>query len=153
VEHAMVIFVGVIFSVIPIIGGAIMGFSKSSDPNYVFGYRSKRSMKDDKAWAFVNKLSGKIFLALGGVIAILTIVFSVLKVQASISLGVIIGVMMIGLIFIIALVEILLKRREDKSAIETSKTKTLLCKDGTNGEVSGVGEGEKKISASNGEGD
>lgn len=60
----LLIVVIMLFPVMKIIFGAILAY-KTPSLNWVFGYRTPRSMKNDEAWLYANKLAGKIWLVMG----------------------------------------------------------------------------------------
>lgn len=62
------IFMLVMILLIPavmIIFGALFKRSAPKEINYIFGYRTERSMKNQETWSFAHKLCGKIWLVCG----------------------------------------------------------------------------------------
>lgn len=53
-----------LFPILKIIFGILL-YKKTPDINYLYGYRTKRSMGSDEAWDYANKITGKIWLILG----------------------------------------------------------------------------------------
>ena len=86
--------------------------------NYVFGYRTTRSMKNEKTWKFAHNMIGKLWRILG--IFLFALAFSLfffLNATAEtleIAGSVIMGVQIIALLFSIIPVEVALGKHFDK---------------------------------------
>lgn len=54
--------------------GRVMYKSAPNDINYIFGYRTTRSMKNDDTWQFAHKYCGQLWWRLGLIMLIITLV-------------------------------------------------------------------------------
>lgn len=66
-----------LFPIIKIIFGAILSY-KTPSLNWLFGYRSSQSMKNEEAWHYANKTTGKIWLITAPIELIILLTFSLL---------------------------------------------------------------------------
>ncbi len=68
------LFMTLLVPLIMIIFGTV--FSKSSPKriNYLFGYRTTRSMKNEKTWEFAHKRLGKIWKITGWIVLVLSVI-------------------------------------------------------------------------------
>lgn len=90
--------------------------------NYLFGYRTPRSMKNEKTWAFAHKTVGKIWWY-AGLMLLVSIIPLFFFIKASVDTvgtigSIICGVQLLVLVFSIIPVEILLKKRFDDDGNE-----------------------------------
>ena len=90
--------------------------------NYLFGYRTPRSMKNEKTWAFAHKMIGKIWWRLG-LALLITVIPLFFFVTASVDTigtvgSIICGVQLIALVLSIIPVECALKARFDEDGNE-----------------------------------
>lgn len=89
--------------------------------NYVFGYRTARSMKNEDTWKFAHKLIGKIWLVCGTVLLVGGVAFFFVFTSgkdenaASIASLVILGVQLLVLMCSIIPTEIALKKNFDEN--------------------------------------
>lgn len=89
--------------------------------NYVFGYRTARSMKNEDTWKFAHKLIGKIWLVCGTVLLVGGVVFFFVftsgKDENSVNIAslVILGVQLLVLMCSIIPTEIALKKTFDEN--------------------------------------
>lgn len=102
-----------ILSMIFLVTGKLHQKYSPIDINFLYGYRSKRSMKNKILWDEANKLSSKIMMINSVVLLIVGIVVS-LFVSGIISIFLIIGLMFVLLIAMIVKVETKLKSMESK---------------------------------------
>lgn len=54
-----------IFGLVMIIASLIMQLRPPKKPNYIYGYRTRRSMKDQSHWEFAQSYSSKLMLLSG----------------------------------------------------------------------------------------
>ena len=66
--------VGFIVSAILIIGGVIMYLFPSKNSNWVYGYRTKLSMKNQDTWKVSQKIGGFSMIVFGIIFLIITLV-------------------------------------------------------------------------------
>ncbi len=90
--------------------------------NYLFGYRTPRSMKNEKTWAFAHKTIGKIWWY-AGLVLLVSIIPLFFFIKASVDTvgtvgSIICGVQVILLVITIIPVEIALKKRFDDDGNE-----------------------------------
>ena len=90
--------------------------------NYLFGYRTLRSMKNEKTWAFAHKTIGKIRWY-AGLMLLVSIIPLFFFIKASVDTvgtigSIICGVQLFVLVFSILPVEIALKKRFDDGGNE-----------------------------------
>lgn len=96
--------------------------------NYVFGYRTARSMKNEDTWKFAHKLIGKIWLVCGTVLLVGGVVFFFVFASgkdenaASIASLVILGVQLLVLMCSIIPTEIALKKTFDENGNRKENT-------------------------------
>lgn len=96
--------------------------------NYVFGYRTARSMKNEDTWKFAHKLIGKIWLVCGTLLLVGGVVFFFVFASgkdenaASIASLVILGVQLLVLMCSIIPTEIALKKTFDENGNRKEKT-------------------------------
>lgn len=96
--------------------------------NYVFGYRTARSMKNEDTWKFAHKLIGKIWLVCGTVLLVGGVVFFFVFTSgkdenaASIASLVILGVQLLVLMCSIIPTEIALKKTFDENGNRKENT-------------------------------
>lgn len=96
--------------------------------NYVFGYRTARSMKNEDTWKFAHKLIGKIWLVCGTLLLVGGVVFFFVFTSgkdenaASIASLVILGVQLLVLMCSIIPTEIALKKNFDENGNRKENT-------------------------------
>ena len=96
--------------------------------NYVFGYRTARSMKNEDTWKFAHKLIGKIWLVCGTLLLVGGVVFFFVFASgkdenaASIASLVILGVQLLVLMCSIIPTEIALKKTFDENGNRKENT-------------------------------
>ena len=96
--------------------------------NYVFGYRTARSMKNEDTWKFAHKLIGKIWLVCGTLLLVGGVVFFFVFTSgkdenaASIASLVILGVQLLVLMCSIIPTEIALKKTFDENGNRKENT-------------------------------
>lgn len=96
--------------------------------NYVFGYRTARSMKNEDTWKFAHKLIGKIWLVCGTLLLVGGVVFFFVFASgkdenaASIASLVILGVQLLVLMCSIIPTEIALKKNFDENGNRKENT-------------------------------
>ena len=56
--------------------GAWYYYAPAKEPNYGLGYRTKWSMASPAAWRYAQRVSGMIYMILGGVLAVIVLVLS-----------------------------------------------------------------------------
>ena len=66
-----------------IILGAFFRNQAPKDINYVFGYRTARSMKNEETWKFAHSLLGKIWFKCGLVILVISFVLMLFVLEKS----------------------------------------------------------------------
>lgn len=100
-------------------------FSKSApkEINYIFGYRTTRSMKNEKTWEFAHKMLGKIWKRCGIALLILAIVGMLLLIDCyEDTVGkfgvIIIYIELAVLLFSLIPIEIELKKKFDDDGNE-----------------------------------
>lgn len=119
------IFMLVMDLMIPLIMIGFGGYFKRHSPktiNYLFGYRTPRSMKNEKTWAFAHKTIGKIWWY-AGLVLLVSIIPLFFFIKASVDTigtvgSIICGVQLFVLVFSILPVEIALKKRFDDGGNE-----------------------------------
>ncbi len=94
-----------IFGIVIVIAGLILLVLPPKKPNYIYGYRTKRSMKDLQHWKFAQQYSAKLMLLFG----LASMSFSSVGFIFSFSLGV---ELTIGILWIILLSFLLILRVE-----------------------------------------
>ena len=72
----------VLIPLIMIIFGKVFSKTAPKNINYLFGYRTNRSMKNQETWNFAHKVIGKIWWIWGIVILIVSVVVLILFVGA-----------------------------------------------------------------------
>ena len=96
--------------------------------NYVFGYRTAMSMKNEDTWKFAHKLIGKIWLVCGTLLLVGGVVFFFVFASgkdenaASIASLVILGVQLLVLMCSIIPTEIALKKNFDENGNRKENT-------------------------------
>ena len=96
--------------------------------NYVFGYRTARSMKNEDTWKFAHKLIGKIWLVCGTLLLVGGVVFFFVFTSgkdenaASIASLVILGVQLLVLMCSIIPTECALKKNFDENGNRKENT-------------------------------
>jgi len=89
--------------------------------NYIYGYRTKMSMKNADTWEFAHKYTGRLWYVLGGILTIITSIF-ILAFMNSESFEEIVLILnyanLAVLISSIFFVEIALKKNFDKQGLK-----------------------------------
>ena len=67
-----------IFPILQIITGYLMYKYPPKKINYFVGYRTSKSMKNEKIWDFANKYCGMLWLKIGSSVLIITLLLSLL---------------------------------------------------------------------------
>lgn len=68
---------------IMIIVGFIFSHKAPDNINYIYGYRTKRSMRNKETWDFAHKYCGKLWRVLGFILLIITCVVMLFFIKAS----------------------------------------------------------------------
>lgn len=113
--------------------------------NYLFGYRTRMSMINDKTWAFAHKLCGKYFIIIASVSLVLsTIIYFVVCHIYGVSTRVcsntciiLVAISAVAPIFVLIPIEIALRKKFDNFGREKETLKEL--------EESGESEKEEKM--------
>lgn len=109
-----------LLGVVNLIAGIVFAFFKVP-MNNLCGYRSKRSMKSEDAWQYSSKMMGRLMLLLTVMFLICAITLIMSNVHFGITMGVMIGVELVGTIVIAIIIECLLARKERKEESEISE--------------------------------
>ena len=88
-------------------------------PNKIFGYRSRRSMRNSLTWSYAHRVFGKTWLLCGSLllpISVVRMLFEIGKTTSEIgTVGAVIGAVQLGLLFLsVFTTEIALKKKFDK---------------------------------------
>ena len=111
INVGMSILIGIIF----ILCGLILLYKPPKDINGLYGYRTRRSMKNMTLWNKGNKYSAKLLIKYGISIMILGIIISFIIAKVEYALLMIIGLMIVASILLILTVEKRLKQLENFS--------------------------------------
>ncbi|KQL55210.1 hypothetical protein AN964_17960 [Heyndrickxia shackletonii] len=111
INVGMSILIGMIF----IICGLILLYKPPKDINGLYGYRTKRSMKNMTLWQEGNKYSAKLLIKYGISIMFLGIIISFIITKVEYALLIIICLMILASIILILTVEKRLKQLENIS--------------------------------------
>lgn len=109
-----------LLGIVNLILGIVFAFFKVPMNNWC-GYRSKRSMKSEDAWQYSSKIMGRLMLLLTVIFLSCAIALIMCNVHFGITMGVIIGVELVGMIIIAITIECLLARKERKEESEISE--------------------------------
>lgn len=112
--------------IIPFIMIGSGGFFRKKAPkdiNYIFGYRTSRSMKNKETWEFAHKYCGKLWFYSGIILAIVTVIIMLFVIgnsQAVIENTCLILILsqLIPLIVTVIQTEIALKKNFDENGIK-----------------------------------
>ncbi len=113
----MHVFVGPLFLVIAVL-------FKSFPPgsiNFLYGYRTKRSMKTDATWQAANKLSTSLMLSVGLATCLAQLIFFYTGMSYEIQIGCSSAVLVVLLLATIPAVEIYLKKNFDEQGNPIAK--------------------------------
>lgn len=96
---------------IVVIAGLLLYFFPPKKINYIYGYRTGTSMKDQARWDFAQKYAGKLMIVFGVIYSILLLFLSNfnLKEVASVIIGVVLLIAICAALFI--MVEYQLRRK------------------------------------------
>ncbi|MBV7441271.1 SdpI family protein [Weeksellaceae bacterium TAE3-ERU29] len=97
------------FGLIFIIAGFILYQFPPKNINSLYGYRTKRSMKDIYHWSFAQKYSGRLMMWSGGVYAMLIMFLFWLKLEDLITIIIALALLILVPIILFILVEKKLK--------------------------------------------
>ena len=125
----MFAFFLIVLSIVPlimIIFGAIFQKKPPTKINYVYGYRSKWSMKSEETWIFAHKYVGKLWLRIGILMGILpVIVLSIFSSYGTEKLGHVFYIASMGQIAVMILTilptELNLRRKFNEEGIKKIK--------------------------------
>ena len=125
------IFMFIMLLLIPVVMVGFGAYFMKRAPkkiNYVFGYRTARSMKNEDTWKFAHKLIGKIWLVCGTLLlvggAVVFLVFTSDKDESSVNIAslVILGVQLLVLMCSIIPTECALKKTFDENGNRKKNT-------------------------------
>ena len=68
------LFMGLMFPITMLVFGMVFMRSAPKEINYVFGYRTDRSMKNEDTWEFAHKYIGKLWYRLGWILIPITVI-------------------------------------------------------------------------------
>ncbi|RSD29009.1 SdpI family protein [Mesobacillus subterraneus] len=66
---------GVLFGVLIFIPGIILFLFPPKEINYIYGYRTPRSMRNKENWEKANKYSSRLMIIFGLIIVVISLVF------------------------------------------------------------------------------
>ncbi|TDS60202.1 SdpI family protein [Myroides indicus] len=100
---------------ITLISGYLFRFKPPKTINFIYGYRTKRSMSGQEHWDFAHLYSGKLMLILGAVLFFLALLSLFVKIQLEEPfLGLLaVGIFVIGMAIVIYKTEKALKKTFD----------------------------------------
>jgi uncharacterized membrane protein len=100
---------------ITLISGYLFRFKPPKTINFIYGYRTKRSMSSQEHWDFAHLYSGKLMLILGVVLFFLALLSLFVKIQLEEPfLGLLaVGIFVIGMAIVIYKTEKALKKTFD----------------------------------------
>ncbi|HEY8364080.1 MAG TPA: SdpI family protein [Haloplasmataceae bacterium] len=109
-----------LFSVVMIVCGLLFIFKPPKKVNYILGYRTTMSMKNQETWDYAHQYSGKVWLITGIITALvafpLVIALKTLEIY-EILMIILIVLESIAFLLMIPLTEIALRKRFDKNGI------------------------------------
>lgn len=111
--------VSVIVPIVMIVFGRLFKLRPPKEINHIYGYRSTRSMKNDKTWKFAHDYCGKLWFKSGWIVLVATIIKMLTLLGAGTeTIGKTSGFLMMiqfgVMIGTIVLVEVALNRKFDK---------------------------------------
>lgn len=109
VNAGISLLIGIIF----ILASLFLKKKPPTDVNLIFGYRTKRSMKNKKLWEAGNRYSAEIMIQNGYIMIILGIIISLFFKNPSTSILLIMGAMILLIISMFVRVETRLKKLEE----------------------------------------
>ncbi|PEL01725.1 MULTISPECIES: SdpI family protein [Bacillus cereus group] len=109
VNAGISLLIGIIF----ILASLLLKKKPPTDVNLIFGYRTKRSMKNKKLWEAGNRYSAEIMIQNGYIMIILGIIISLFFKNPSTSILLIMGAMILLIISMFVRVETRLKKLEE----------------------------------------
>ncbi len=106
------IFLGLISTgVLFIIGGFILFKNPPKAINWIYGYRTKTSMKNQNIWDFAQTYSAKVMMKLGLVLIVISFLGLIFTPRIEIALMLTLIVIILSAILLVYLVEKKLKRK------------------------------------------
>ena len=105
---------------IMILFGAIFSRRAPKSINFVYGYRTERSMKNEETWVFAHKFLGKLWLITGAIMLALSFAIMIIFINSSETVVSLVGtvlcfVQIAGLVIPIFPVESALEKNFDKN--------------------------------------
>ncbi|MDO5511069.1 MAG: SdpI family protein [Weeksellaceae bacterium] len=97
-----------------LLAGAFMHNFPPKEINPLYGYRTRRSMKNQKNWEFAQEYSAKKLLQTGALLLISSILGLVWNVEESFSLLVTLAILILCIIYLFYTTETQLKRLENQ---------------------------------------
>ena len=73
----LMLLCNLLLPVIMLIAGYLMYKHSPKDINGIIGYRTKLSMKNQETWDFAQKFCGKLWLKIGGIMLLLSIILQI----------------------------------------------------------------------------
>ena len=106
----------ILIPVIMIFFGILFRYKAPEKINWLYGYRTRRSMLNKDTWSYAHRYIGKLWLSMGACMLVITMIAVLLELRNSSDLSVLITVLqMIPLIGSLFVTESALKKTFDES--------------------------------------